>query len=402
MFRRKRATDAGAGAAGPGAAGSDSASAKESSRPYTQRKPANTAWRQQRLKAWQPVLTPRTVLPTFFLVGLLFAPIGAVLYYYATKVSEFTIDYTDCRNAGSEYVAVPSGKYDYQLPGSTPSNFQAPQWRWVASNTAPNGFVCDVQFSVPQNLEPSVFLYYKLTNYYQNHRRYVKSIDTDQLLGKERTVKDLGDGQCKPLGREGDRGIWPCGLIANSMFNDTYSLPVLVDGGASNQTYQMTDKGIVWPGEKNKYAATPTPPDQLVPPPFWRGSFTNAPGAYNYPNGYTADNIFNPSEDEHFMVWMRTAGLPTFRKLYYRNDNDVMLAGRYIITITDNYPVAMFSGTKSIVFSTATWVGGRSLFLGSAYIAVAALCVLLGLIFTARHLIRPRKLGDLSLLSWNE
>jgi hypothetical protein len=62
----------------------------------------------------------------------------------------------------------------------------------------------------------------------------------------------------------------------------------------------------------------------------------------------------------------------------------------------------MFSGTKSIVFSTATWVGGRSLFLGSAYIAVAALCVLLGLIFTARHLIRPRKLGDLSLLSWNE
>jgi hypothetical protein len=41
MFRRKRATDAGAGAAGPGAAGSDSASAKESSRPYTQRKPAS-------------------------------------------------------------------------------------------------------------------------------------------------------------------------------------------------------------------------------------------------------------------------------------------------------------------------------------------------------------------------
>ena len=129
---------------------------------------------------------------------------------------------------------------------------------------------------------------------------------------------------------------------------------MLVDGGASNQTYQMTDRGIVWPGEKNKYAATPTPPDQLVPPPFWRGSFTNAPGAYNYPNGYTADNIFNPSEDEHFMVrpaaaeqcgreahtlrqvWMRTAGLPTFRKLYYRNDNDVMLAGRYIITITDS------------------------------------------------------------------
>lgn len=62
----------------------------------------------------------------------------------------------------------------------------------------------------------------------------------------------------------------------------------------------------------------------------------------------------------------------------------------------------MFKGTKSIVFSTVTWVGGRSLFLGAAYIATAGLCVLLGILFTARHLIRPRKLGDLSLLSWND
>lgn len=30
---------------------------------------------------------------------------------------------------------------------------------------------------------PGVFLYYKLTNYYQNHRRYVQSMDTGQLHG---------------------------------------------------------------------------------------------------------------------------------------------------------------------------------------------------------------------------
>ncbi|KAG5990345.1 hypothetical protein E4U54_004132 [Claviceps lovelessii] len=46
-------------------------------------------------------------------------------------------------------------------------------------------------------------------------------------------------------------------------------------------------------------------------------------------------------------------------------------------------------------------MGGRNNFLGIAYIAVGGLCILLGAIFTATHLIRPRKLGDHTYLSWN-
>jgi hypothetical protein len=162
----------------------------------------------------------------------------------------------------------------------------------------------------------------------------------------------------------------------------------------------MSEKNIIWPGEKLKYKLTTMDPTTLVPPPYWRGNYPGFP--YSWPNNYSAGNIYDPSEDEHFMVWMRVAGLPTFRKLYKRNDNDLLQSGRYSITIYDNYPVSMFHGTKSVVFSTVSWAGGKSLFLGAAYIATAALCVLLGLIFTARHLIRPRKLGDLSLLSWNQ
>ena len=46
-------------------------------------------------------------------------------------------------------------------------------------------------------------------------------------------------------------------------------------------------------------------------------------------------------------------------------------------------------------------MGGKNPFLGIAYIVVAGVCVILGTVFLAMHLIKPRKLGDHRLLSWN-
>jgi len=101
--------------------------------------------------------------------------------------------------------------------------FDAPQWAFVQDNNNPNQTLrnqCLIQFDVPRDLESSVFLYYKLTNFYHNHRRYVKSLDTDQLKGKAVSVNTLRNGDCKPLALSDDgRAIYPCGLIANSLFN---------------------------------------------------------------------------------------------------------------------------------------------------------------------------------------
>ena len=67
-----------------------------------------------------------------------------------------------------------------------------------------------------------------------------------------------------------------------------------------------------------------------------------------------------------------------------------------------DYNVTSYGGTKSLVISTVSFMGGRNPFLGIAYVVVGVLCVVLGLLFTARHLYKPRRLGDHTYLSWNQ
>jgi hypothetical protein len=174
-----------------------------------------------------------------------------------------------------------------------------------------------------------------------------------QLLAVLTSSSDLDSGDCKPVTSDGGKPYYPCGLIANSVFNgelevwavtttdesstDTFPSVVLLNSpslydqraslivvdGQQNQTYNFTENGIAWGGIAKNYAATPgyESPSDVLPPPNW---------ALRYPNGYTEfPDLHN---DEHFQVWMRVAALPTFRKLWARNDNEIMHSGRYRVT----------------------------------------------------------------------
>ena len=177
-----------------------------------------------------------------------------------------------------------------------------------------------------------MLFYYRLTNFYQNHRRYVKSVDTDQLKGTAVGPATIKSGSCDPLRLDGNgKPYYPCGLIANSRFNDTFNSPVNLNPRgtpASNETYQMTDKGIAWNSDKELYGKTQYKLEDIAVPPNWREQ---------WPNGYTEDHPPpNLEEDEGFQVWMRTAGLPAFSKLALRNDNDIMQCGTYQVDIVDS------------------------------------------------------------------
>ena len=115
-------------------------------------------------------------------------------------------------------------------------------------------------------------------------------------------------------------------LIERPICTDTFTNLTRIDGDESsdpavNSTYLWSEKNIAWPGEARKYVTKPGyDAADIVPPPFWMERF---------PNGYTDDNLPDLKNDEHFQNWMRTAGLPTFSKLWGRNDGSALAKGRY-------------------------------------------------------------------------
>lgn len=190
-----------------------------------------------------------------------------------------------------------------------------------------NAATCTIQFTLPNDIGSPVYLYYRLTNFYQNHRRYVKSLDLNQLKGQAVSYDTIASSACNPLRTNGSKIIYPCGLIANSIFNDTINSPRPV---TSANNWEMTTKGTAWQSDLDLYGKTQYTVDEVVPPPNWEARY---PGGYN--NSDARFGIPDLSTYEEFAVWMRTAGLPTFSKLALRNDNQVMLRGTYEMEIYD-------------------------------------------------------------------
>lgn len=89
-------------------------------------------------------------------------------------------------------------------------------------------------------------------------------------------------------------------------------------------------------------------------------------------------------------MWMRTAALPTFRKLYGKIEVDLKANQTITVTIENNYNTYEFGGKKKLVLSTASWLGGKNDFLGLAYLTVGGLCFFLAAAFTVIYLVKPR------------
>lgn len=116
-------------------------------------------------------------------------------------------------------------------------------------------------------------VYYKLENFYQNHRRYVKSRSPAQLRGTyDPDIDKVAD--CAPVYRmkhlfeyqrknvngdalKPDDVAVPCGMLAKSFFNDTYKMKY------SNGTkVNINENGIAWSADiYYRYKNIENPPE---------------------------------------------------------------------------------------------------------------------------------------------
>lgn len=340
-----------------GAAGSGGVGAGKS------KKPDNTAFKQQRLPAWQPILTAGTVLPAFFVIGLIFIPIGIGLFVTSNNIKEFEIDYTGIDPASECY-----------------NCSQTLTW----NSTKP--CICKVPFTLEQSFESDVFMYYGLSNFYQNHRRYVKSRDDSQLNGDTSSLTSPSK-ECEPYRTSDNKPIAPCGAIANSLFNDTLTLYYINPNGTESLV-PLIKKGIAWWTDKNVKFRNPGGSNFNLTAVF---QGTSKPVNWQKPvYELDTDPENNGFINEDFIVWMRTAALPTFRKLYRliekkNNMIPTLQRGNYTLEITYNYPVRRFDGRKRMILSTISWMGGKNPFLGIAYITVGSVCFFLGVVLLIIH-----------------
>ena len=116
------------------------------------RRPKEDRFTQQRLAAINPVLTPRTVLPLYLFIAVVFVIVGGCILAQNSKVDEVKIYYQDCmNNATSSWSDMPSDQWELTFHKNKTYNV-APQWKFVDDEsddfTEQRG-TCQIRFHTP-------------------------------------------------------------------------------------------------------------------------------------------------------------------------------------------------------------------------------------------------------------
>ena len=339
--------------------------------------PDNSDLKQQRLRAWQPVLTPRWIVIVLCGLGIFFIPIGAALLYASSTVHQESFRYdTVCGN--------------------------------------PTGETCSFSFNMSHDMSPPIYFYYKLSNYYQNHRRYVSSQSVYQLHGNN---NPSDQSSCRPgeweyySGHGFQQTIYPCGVIAGSFFNDTFTTSVIPIGGGSFTPVALGSPQSAYASQSWDASTIAYPGDLSTKYQINLDTLANLALPLNEsrfsrigPLGF----VLPLPNNSDFAVWQRVAALPTFKKLYRvircvpappatscSDTSGKLHAGDVIqVQVANNFNINPFSGQKWVVISTVSMLGGKNYFLGAAWVVVGGLCFLLALVFGIKTLIDPPQLDQ--------
>ena len=278
--------------------------------------------------------------------------IGITMLYFSKRFSMIEIKYTSCLN---------------NLP-----NFE----RFKR--------ICTFPLQIDKRMEGPVFIYYKLQNFYLNHRHLVESKSWEELRGEEVYTKN----NCKnsylmsemfPRNSPFYTNQWghnfsennvssPCGLWARSFFNDTYNLT------------------------------------------FANGTRINI-NEFDISNQYLKENFFKRRNDyknkqwidvenEHFINWMNIETSHNFKKIWGKINFDLE-PGNYTLSVKYNYDIKKYNADKYVCISNSNRFGINNLF-GYFFIAIGIYLVVIILILWVKYLLsKENKEVNINKLKWD-
>ena len=218
----------------------------------------NSKFKQQKLPGWRPVPSMARTITIFIILGIVFAGIGVLILLFSDQIVEYKESYSDkCNNITK----------------------------------------CIFTFNITKKMKKDIFIYYEIDNFYQNHRRYIKSKSEAQLKGEDISIGDMKEsGDCDPIVTNGDMGqnrafdgsildqsdvAIPCGLMAKNFFNDNFTKWQI-----NGENIDINDTYIARKSDRDKY------------------------------KNINLSKQWLNMENEHFLVWMRPSPFPNFEKLW--------------------------------------------------------------------------------------
>lgn len=290
-----------------------------------------TRFCQQTQKGWRPVLTYKGFIIMFYLAGAFCLCFGVPLLLFDRNAPEFYVRYDD---------------------------------------TCPSGS-CTVTLHVDRDMSGLIKLQYRLTNFRQNHRRFIFSRIYQQLVGDY--VDFDGLVNAKPFRSVNDspnpaNWILPSGAFAYFAFNDTIKW---------KNGEQKFDEDLIVYNEEREFLFQPLN-EKYTTGVKWLENNTA------FPEGMT---------DPHFIQWMRQTSAPYSVKDWAICEDCSIPKGVYEIEVVSRYPTELFGGEKHIVLTQMTMFGDKSFKLAVAYLVFAGIFIVFASIMAVAELACARPFG---------
>lgn len=282
---------------------------------------AHSKFRQQRLPACRPYLTPFAAFIIYLVFCMVSLAFGVIYMKESNDIFEFAIPYS----------------------------------KQCDQNNHSIGSTCIINFTINEDIDGPFYIYYELSHFFQNNFLYGDSKNWDQLRGESYSSPKKLDS-CKPAitspeystsGNFTATVLVPCGAVPRSVFNDTFIF-----------------EGNGFPAVSSDNIALNT----------FRDLFKPANSIYDDSDHWMNETIFPDEQtNQHFINWVQLAPFSTFRKLYASTDENAKLSkGNYSVVIENRYPVSQFGGKKSLIIAKVKWIGGKNRFFGICFFVICA------------------------------